>query len=87
MVTGLSQVDINTMNYDNINERSFVDVSEVLQSNQMTGLDTQLRGNQNATNIQNQLNTRFRERNLIRANQEVVGVTADGRYIVRTRQE
>ena len=87
MVNGLSQVDMSTMNYDNLNERSFVDVSEVLQSNQMNGLDTQLRGNQNATNIQNQLNTRFRERNLIRANQEVVGVTSDGRYIVRTKQE
>ncbi|WP_207506598.1 hypothetical protein [Telluribacter humicola] len=87
MIQGLTQVDMTTMNYDNMGEQNFVDVSEVLQEDQMRGLDTQMRGNQNATDIQNQLNTRFRERNLIRANQEVVGVHSDGRYIIRNRQE
>jgi opacity protein-like surface antigen len=86
-IQSLSRVDMGTLNYDTMSERSFVNATDVMNENQISSLTDQFSRNQDATTRQTELNTQFRQRNLLRQNQMVVGVLRDGRYIIMDQPE
>jgi hypothetical protein len=83
LVQGLVNVNVGSINVSDITVQDLVDVTDVLNNNQIDVLRNSINKNEIASRNQNLLNNLLREANLITDNQTVVGVLSGGRYVIQ----